>query len=341
MRSKTVQIDRPTLHKVAEVSGFAISTVSMVLSGKADDVGIRPATQLKIMQVAEELGYVPHKKAKDLFSGKSDSIGLIIHILAPFILPLVRELIQEAHNNNLGITPYITNGDPALEEHYLNLMRDGRVDAAITLASIDGSIERYRKYSNPPYNLKLLHYGGTLHSELHSISHNSIEVGRLAARHLIDIGCRSFGFLGGYNELPAVKGFIDYLRACNQAEPQVVFSKVPLPNIEQEVELARRFIRAGGIPEGVLAYNDSQAAILLAELSRMGIRVPDDMAVIGCDNIEICRCTYPQLSSIDLNNALIAKTAIKMIRKIIDGSINEIVQVEVPISLVTRESTRR
>jgi LacI family transcriptional regulator len=341
MKSKTVQINRPTLHKVAKASGFAASTVSMVLSGKADDVGIRPATQLKIMQVAEELGYVPQKKAKDLFFGKSDSIGLVVHILAPFILPLVRDLIREARSNNLEITPYITNGDPAMEEYYLDLMRDGRVDAAITLASIDGSIERYRKYSNPPYNLKLLHYGGRLHSELHSISHNSIKVGRLAARHLVDIGCRSFGFLGGYNELPAVKGFTDYLRACNQAEPQVFFSKSPLPNIEQKVELARKFIRSGSIPEGVLAYNDSQAAILLAELSRNGIRVPDDVAVIGCDNIEICRCTYPQLSSIDLNNALIAKTAIKMIRKIIEGSINETVQVEVPISLVIRESSQR
>ena len=106
-------------------------------------------------------------------------------------------------------------------------------------------------------------------------------------------------------------------------------------------EMARQIINAQRMPDGVFAACDLLAIALLQEVLRAGIRVPQDMAIMGCDNTEICLYTSPTLSSIDFNIPLLAGKMMEQMIRIIKNDVLEPVHVTMPVKLIVRESTKK
>jgi len=327
---------------IAQMAGVDKSVVYTVLNNR-EGKGIRvgPQTKERILSISRELGYVAPKSAKELFSGRSDNIGIIFHKIVPPFSELVGLLQQEARRRNLEITVYITNGDGKLEEHYLNSTRDGRVDAIMAIDMVSGSVERYQRFAGPPYNLKILYHGEPVVPGIPSIHFNETEAGRLAAEHLIEIGCKKPVFFGGAEEYARAKGFVQYFKEKKLPPPLMFVGKKRALNFPEGKILAREFLKLKDLPDGVFASNDLLSFVLLSETLRKGLRVPEDMAIMGCNNTDTSSYTTPTLTSIDINSPLLAKKAIEKLEGMIKGEEPKPFHTVVPVSLITRESTRR
>jgi LacI family transcriptional regulator len=336
---------RVSLKKIAKLVGVSKVVVYTVLN-KRENKGIfvSKKTKEKILKIANELGYVSPKSAKELFSGKSDTIGIIFHKLTPFFSQLVSAIQQEALKHGFEITPYITGGDSNIEEHYLNLCRDGRVDGIITVAHTDRSIELYKKYTQKPYNLKILSYGPPI-EEIPTVGFNEEKAGQLVSAHLMEIGCKSFAYFGGEKNSKRCKGFIDYLKE-NKYKSVIWTGERLIPHqlfvgyYNDGIKLAKKFFETDNkIPEGIFASNDILGAILLKETIKRGFKIPEQIAIVGCDNSEICLYTEPELTSIDVNINDTAKKLIETMKKIINGEELKTLHIKIPVNLVKRGST--
>ncbi|MCM8785003.1 MAG: LacI family transcriptional regulator [Candidatus Omnitrophica bacterium] len=330
---------RPSLKDIAKLAGTSKVVVYTVLKGRENKgIFVSKKTKEKILKIANQLGYVPPKSAKELFTGRSDTIGIIFHRLTPYFSSLV-ELIQiEALKNGFEITPYITNGNWKLEKHYLELCRDGRVDGIVTIAHTDKSIELYKEYTKPPFNLKLISYGPPIEG-ISTIQFDEEKAGRLAASHLIEIGCKSFAFFGGERNSGRCNGFINYLKEKG-FEPVIFVKDKFVGYYDDGLKLAQEFFSQKEIPEGVFSNNDILGAVLIKEAKKRNIKVPERLAVIGCDNTEVCLYTEPELTSIDTNIKKTAKKTIELMKKLISGEkIPQITKIDV--KLIKRKSTER
>jgi len=332
-------MEKMSLSVIAHMAGVSKQIVYMVLNNRQyKRMKASPQTRERILKIARESGYVAPKSAKELFSGKSDNIGIIFHKIVPPFSKVMSHLQQEARRRNLEITPYITDGDENLENHYLNSARDGRVDAIIAISLLDGSPERYQRSTKPPYNLKILSYSGPL-SGVPTIHFNETEAGRLAAEHLIAKGCKKPAFFGGFRNSTRARGFVQYFRENNLPDPLIYVGEKYTAYFPEGKILAREFLKSRNLPDGVFASNDLLAIALLSGALAKGLRVPEDMAIMGCDNTEAGLYTTPALTSIDTNISLLAKKAIAKIEGMIKGEEPKPFHTEVPVSLIVREST--
>ena len=329
---------------IAEKAGVSKRTVHAVLrNNTGKHIRVSAPTAERILTIAKESGYVALKSAREMYSGRSNNIGIIFHKIVPPFSEMVSRLQQEALQRNLEITPYITNMKPDLEEYYLNAARDGRVDAVMTTASLDGSIERYQRFTKPPYNLKILYYGEPIVPGVPSIHFDATSAGKLAARHLTEIGCRKPAFFGGIKNTAREKGFIGYFKEKRLPVPLSIFTRQSQQaySFPEAKVLVREFLKLKDLPDGIFVSNDLLAVALLSEASRKGIRIPEDMAIVGCDNTDLGFCTTPTLTTIDTNIPLLAKKAIGKIEAMIKGTPPKPFHTSVPVSLVVRESTGR
>jgi len=163
----------------------------------------------------------------------------------------------------------------------------------------------------------------------------------LAARHLTECGCRRLACFGGNKDSARIRGFVPYLKEKGFPSPLIFTGEPNAWSYLTAKTLAQKFLKLKNLPDGVFAANDLFAVALLTEALRKGLKVPEDIAIMGCDNIECDLYTIPTLTSIDTNIALMAKTAIEKIEKIIRGEHPEPFHTSLPVSLVVRESTKR
>lgn len=332
--------ERITLSTIARKAEVSKSVVSAVLNGKDNQkIFVSKKTKEEILSLARQSGYVPPKSARDLFTGRSNTIGVIVQTLTPFFSEFITRLQQDALKKNLEITLYITNGSPSLEEHYLNLARDKRIDAAIVIASTRGTEERLVKFSNPPYNLKILAYGLPI-KKVPTVHFDEETAGKIAYQHLKEIGCKRIAVLG--MNRPRTTSF------CRMASED---GRIPFDftrndffeDTQQIRKLVTEFLnQANPLPDGIFCSNDHIALHLLAGVQHKGLRVPEDIAIMGCDNIKICLGVNPTLTTIDGDLSLAAQKTVEMIKKMIErGNNYNPLHTLIPVSLIIRESTKR
>ena len=336
MRKKT------TLSTIAKLAGVSKQVVFTVLNNReGTSIRVGPKTRERILEISRRLGYVIPKGARELFSGRSNNIGVIFHKVTPPFSRRLSHLQQEARQRNLEITPYITDMKPELEEYYLNSARDGRVDGLIITGGIAGSIERYQRFAKPPYNLKIVLYGEPIPG-VATVHFDETAAGRLAAEHLAEIGCRKPAFFGESKKMARAKGFIQYFRERKLPPPLVVVDKDWTWCFAPEGKvLAQELLKLKDLPDGIFSHNDLLASALLSGALRNGLRVPDDLAIMGCDNSEICLYTTPTLTSIETGFPVVVTEMLNKIEAMIKGEEPRPLHTEAAVSLVARESTER
>ncbi|MCD6408090.1 LacI family DNA-binding transcriptional regulator [bacterium] len=333
--------EKITLGQIAKKVGVSKTVVSAVLNKKENKkIFVSEEKKKKILELVSKYHYYPRKSAKELATGKTNTIGVILHRLTPFFSLLLEELQKEAFKRELEITPYITEGIDEKEEEFLRMMRDGRVDGVIITAFVEGSRERCRKFSSPPYNLKILTITVPV-KNIPSVRFDGVKAGKLAAEHLIETGCRRLCFYGGDGKCERLKGFIEYIKKKKLSDPVVITDKNFRGYFPDGVKYAKKFLSLKKLPDGVFVYNDLVAAGLLSELIKNGIKVPDEVSIISCDNTEVCLYTNPKLTSINSHPSLLAKIALEKMLLFIDGKKIEPLHTKVEPHLVIRDSTRK
>ena len=299
-----------SIKEVALKAGVSIATVSRVLNDKGP---VAEATRHRILEAIERLRYVPHGAARSLITNQTDTIGVLLpDLYGEFFSEVIRGIDQAARRNGLHVLISGFHSDRAEIEAVLRALR-GRVDGLIVLSpDVDAQTLRRNLPETLPVVLLNTRINGhtpqapQTQGAVNALNFDAINTdnhgGALAmVRHLAALGHRRIALIRGPEENAdageRLRGYRDALRAegIEVAEPLELsgdFSE------ESGYRAGQRLLTLEPRPTAVFAANDSMAIGCLFALRAAGVRVPDDVALAGFDDIPIARYLTPSLSSV-------------------------------------------
>jgi LacI family transcriptional regulator len=288
-----------TIVDVARRAGVSKSTVSLVLSGSEL---VAPKTRDRVSRAMRTLGYVYHRGAASLRAASSDFVGMVISDLNnPFFAELAAGIEDALYH--LGFTPILanTNEDPVRQAQVLRSLREHHV-AGIIMSPARGSDPWTLAQQWPDAIPAVITMRRMIGSPLPYIGPDNGKGARLAVEHLLRLGHRRIGYLGGENAMTTqqerVGGWRDALNAASlAADHSLIVESAPTRAggrlaIERALALPRR-------PTAVLCYNDIVAIGATRELDMRGIAPGRDLAVVGFDDIAEAEYNAPPLTTIN------------------------------------------
>jgi LacI family transcriptional regulator len=285
---------RSTIADVAARSGVSTATVSRVLSGS---VPARPETRERVLAAARDLAYRPSGVARALKRRETRTLGLLVTDLGnPFYPEVVRAVEEAAHARGYGLVLCNAADDAARELAYLDLLIERRVDGII-IASSRATRRHAALLADTAMPVVLLN-SGAVGSGLPTIDTAHRRGARMAADHLLELGHRRLGHISGPASNAAsglrLRGVRDAIRAAGLADDAL---QVAGGNGHVEGGAAVTELVAAGAT-GILCYNDLTAIGALRTLRTGAHRVPEDVSVIGFDDIEMAAWTDPPLTTV-------------------------------------------
>jgi len=291
-------VKRVGIRDVAELAGVSISTVSNALNrpGRVSDELVE-----RVRAASDRLGYVPLQAAQQLRVGRSGLLGMtVINIANPFFADMVAGAEDAATAAGLRILVGNASDDIAKELDHLELFERVQVEGALVspFGPVDAWQERLRKRGVPVVLVDAVDDAGVMPS----VSLDDVAGGRLAAEHLIATGRKRLAFVGAREEVRQVRERLEGARAAVAAHPGIALEPIWTSTATTQRglafgdELADR--RPEDRPDGIVTSNDHLAMGLLHGLIARGIRVPEDIAVVGYDDIEFAAIAEVPLTSV-------------------------------------------
>ncbi|HWT34153.1 MAG TPA: LacI family DNA-binding transcriptional regulator [Microbacterium sp.] len=303
-----------SVRDVAETAGVSVGTVSNVLN-RPDKVS--SATVARVQDAIDRLGFVRNDAARQLRAGRSRTIGLVVLDLHnPFFSEVARGAEERAEREGLSVLVANTDEKQAREAAHLDLFEEQRV-AGVLVTPTGDDLRRLRRMRDHGIPAVLVDRESQ-DSAFASVAVDDLEGGRLAAEHLLQLGRRRLMFAGGPISLRQVS---DRLEGAQRAVAECPGATIEFVGTEAlTVEDGRRAAKritardAATRPDAVFAANDLIALGLLQGLLQSGeIRVPDDVALIGYDDIDFAAAAVVPLSSIRQPAQLIGATAVELL----------------------------
>jgi DNA-binding LacI/PurR family transcriptional regulator len=335
---------RSTIRDVARVAGVSAKTVSNVIN---DHPHVRPHLRERVRAAIVELDYRPNLSARGLRYGRTGVIGLAVPALREsYFAELADSVIRAAEKKGLSVLIGQTNGDRKTE---LEVIAGERLQGTDGLLISPKSLgQRDVDALNVPSPLVLLGeriFGGpTDHVTMHNVSS-----AQAATEHLLALGRRRIAIIGapeGDAEEPSsaalrLRGYQNALRAAGITDAEELVCAADHWGREAGAAAVRGLVEKGVSFDAVFALNDTLALGALRALGDAGIRVPDDVAVMGFDNIDEARFSVPSLSSVDPGRESIAEMAVQMLVERIreDGERRPPRLIKPDFRIVTRESS--
>ncbi|SEQ30401.1 LacI family DNA-binding transcriptional regulator [Microlunatus flavus] len=333
----------PTIHDVARLAEVSIKTVSNVMN---DYPHIRPATRQRVLDAIASLDYKPNLSARGLRSGKTGLVSLIIPDLRnPYFAELADIVVRAAEAQGLSVMVAQSNGQ---RERELSLlvgprmqMVDGVLFSALGLSAEDNDL--LARIRTP----MVLLGERILDGPKDHVTMRNVEGSEAATAHLIGIGRRRIVALGSDpaqglgSAALRLEGYRRALRHAGIEEDPDLLVDVIGWYRRTGADSMRAFLDRGVDFDGVVAFNDQIALGALRVMQEAGLHVPDDVAVIGFDDVDEVRYTLPSLSTIDPGREEIVEVALRYLTGRMDGS-----DADVPprdhltsFRLIQREST--
>ncbi len=327
---------RPRLVEVARRAGVSPATVSRALS---QPQLLSPRTLAKVTRAIDALGYVSDASARTLASGRSGMVGAVVPTIHNAVFAkAIHHLQMGLAEGGIQLVLAAHEYNPLVEAQAIRLLLTRGVEALV-LVGAERPRETWELLRGHRARVVLTY---TFHEDYDSIGFDNAQAGCLAARHLIELGHRSIGFISGprrSNDRMALrlKGAVDAMSEAGLELPQFLIT-------EQEFSLtggklgAHQLMGLANPPSAILASNDLLAAGALHELSERGLDVPGQVSVIGMENLEITGFTKPTLTSIQLPTEEIGMATAKHVLARLRGEpVSH--RIEYPLALVLRHST--
>ncbi|PJW16516.1 LacI family transcriptional regulator [Geobacillus stearothermophilus] len=323
-----------TIRDVAKRAGVSVATVSRVLNQNGY---VNEETERRVRQAMKELNYKPNEVARALFKKTSKTVGLIVpDITNPFFPELVRAV--EDVMNIYDYTVILCNSDEKVEKEreYIEVLKQKYVDGVI-LTTNQFAPEEVEEWDVP-----IVVLDRPLHERYSSVVADNYEGARLATRHLYEVGCRRIAHIQGpnhvVNAMERFRGYQDEMRALGLGDRQLVIQgNYQLKQAKEAVMAAL----AEHDMDGIFAGNDAMAVGALKAVQQCGLRVPDDIAIIGYDGIPLTEMTTPELSTVSQPIYEMGAMAARILIKQIEGKPLEKLHYQLPVQLVVRQSTSR
>ena len=328
---------RVTIADVAREAGVSQQTVSRVINDKGE---ISHATRDHVTEVIQRLGYRPSSIARGLATRKTMTLGLVVPDIAnPFFAEIVRGADQAAHEAGYSLLLGNAFEEPRREADVLYTLEEKRVDG-IVLCSSRLSEDKLDEFCAQQPAVVLVNRSSQ-QPNVGTVRVDDAAGAHMAVRHLAASGRRAIGFLAGPpNSRSGQERARGYAAALTEAglahDPDLCVPCTPI--LEGGRQAALDLFTARSDVDALFCYNDLVAAGALQACARLGKRVPDDVAVIGCDDIPLAEMVTPPLTTLHVSQQEIGSAAIKLLLNTINGCANNCREIVLPPQLVIRAS---
>ena len=328
-----------TIIDVAKKCGYSKTTVSRAY---AEPDSVSEKAKLKIYAAAKSLNYTPNAIARAMVRQRTENIAFIIHekqspaVLNPFYSPILEAVMRESARRNYSVF-VVTNQDVLLPngEVYIKKQMDGVIFVGEASPAVIG---RLREQKIP---VVLLNNVLDM-PDLLCITTSHYEGAVSAVEHLYQRGHRKIGLLAGrfspqVNEA-RYQGYVDALaRQGLEIDPQYILEIDP--TLEAGEGAMARLLALEDRPTGVFCTNDTVAAGAMKAVIRAGLRIPEDVAVVGFDDSFVSRIVEPELTTVRIDMDRMGRLAAEKLFDLIEGTPSAETRIVIPTELVVRSSS--
>ena len=331
------ELQRVNIHDVARSAGVSAATVSKVINRRH---GVAQATSQRVQRVIDELGYESSLVARSLRSHRTNVLGILVAEFEPFSAEILKGVSRAIGGTGYELLAY-SGGDRAgaqvgWERRSLTRLSGTLIDGAILVTpSVVGSGGSVPVVAIDP------HAGP---ADMPTVDSDNFAGAVVATEHLLTLGHRRIGFLGGRPDLESSRlreaGYRSALAAAGIAvEPELM--RIGGYRRETTQAPARELLSLPERPTAIFGANDLSAIATMEVARELGLRLPDDLSVIGFDNVPESAMTTPQLTTIGQPMQQMGAEALSLLIHLIDGSADGSTHVRLPTELIHRGSTRR
>lgn len=328
-------MNKVTIKDVAREAGVSISTVSNALNGTGS---LSEETKELVLDVADRLNYIPNINGRGLKTGSSRMIGFYtISVNGAYFYDLVNSMYNECEKRGFGLNIMVTHDVNLIAGHALS----GRVDGAIIYQesnNIDKVIDVIR--DNDICTVFLDREMEDRH--IASVVFDSYQCGRTATEYLIEKGHKRIGYIDGaadnYDCLLRTRGYKDTLKENNLEYNTEWTIKGDFKEETAYTNMKQYLADGKGLPDAFFACNDLSAIGAIKALSEQGYDVPEDVSIIGIDDIEIAKYIKPSVSTIKNQIFKQGACSVERLFGLLDGGRGDITKL--PGKLIIRDSVK-
>jgi LacI family transcriptional regulator len=309
-----------TMKDIAQELGVSVVTVSKVLRDHPD---IGQATKERVLKRVKELNYTPNLMARGLVTGRSNLIALIVpDLLHSFFVEIAASISTELRKHGYSLLISWTAEDPAVEATEIQHLLSVGIDAMIIATSTD-QIASFQLLEARDIPYVLLDRDMP---ELKApfIGVDDLLIGKMATQHLVDMGCKRIGHIGGPPMSPGSRRREGYRQAVEEAgfpvrpdyivEPSEAGPRSP----RHGFEATQRLLQVTPRVDGIFCFNDPLAVGAIEAVRGAGLRVPEDVAIIGCGNLPVGGTLHVPLSTIDQNTNGLGDATAKIVLALLE-----------------------
>lgn len=323
-----------TLKDVAKEAGLTVGTVSRVINNRGY---ISDKTREKVFRVMDELDYRPNEIARSLSKQRTNTIGVIVpHIEHPYFSKLIRCIEKVVSKENQKMILCNSEEEKEKEIDYIDMFKSNRVDGII-LCSGYLDINKFLDLKIPVITIER-----ELECGIVSIECDNYEGGVLAAKHLIKCGSKNIVHFSGIKnvKMPADQRALGFAKTCEKNKvkyKEIKYEKGMYYTLEYH-KYIEEILKQDKEIDGIFASSDLIAAQVIQVCSKLDIKIPEDVNLIGFDDVNVASLTTPRITTIRQPVEEMAEQAVYAILKSKEKVVPS--KVVLPVELIVRESTR-
>jgi LacI family transcriptional regulator len=327
-----------TIHDVAAAARVSVSTVSRVLNDKDD---VATDTYERVQQIIEELGYASSLAARGMRSRRTNVIGLIMpDVVAPYSIAVLQGVNQAIAQLDFDLIVY-TNGDvrknasAAQEAHFVSLLNGSITDGVIVVTPVATNFSTAAPIvAIDPNNES---------PECPAVISTNRDGALQVMKYLVDLGHRRIGYINGRSELVSasrrLQGYLDGLAGAGIGVDECLVEAGDYTT-ETAVLCTQRLLALDDPPTAIFAANDQTAMGVYQAAAEAGLRIPDNLSVVGFDNLRESVILDPSLTTVDQFIPTMGTIAVEMLVKLINGETLENDLHKFQTKLVVRDSCK-
>jgi DNA-binding LacI/PurR family transcriptional regulator len=328
---------KPTIYDVAKRAGVSITTVSRILNTPDK---VHSETRQKVLAAIDGLGFVPKAEARARAMQLTGRIGVITPFFtAPSFMQRLRGIAETLSPENYELVVYTVDSNDHFQGYLSSLPLTGNLDGLIILSLPIGESEVHRliEHNLPTVLVEFPH------PKLNCVEIDDVEGGRMAANYLVGKGHRRIAFLGDtdlpeYSIHPVSLRLIGFRRALKDARIKLpdMFVRLAPYSQEQTRQVAKELLNLPDPPTAIFAATDFQALGVLKAARQLGFNVPEQLSVIGFDDLDMAE--YADLTTISQHLDESGKLAVEILLSQITSPTRPVRHVKLPLTLIERQT---
>jgi LacI family transcriptional regulator len=324
------------MQQIAAAAGVSVTTVSHTISGKRP---VNPETARRIRRLIEEFGYVPDAGARRLKSGRSEMIGLAVPDISHWYFGRIARGVEEMANEyDYGVIICSTsNSDPRREKRYFNLLRTRSIEGLIYTASREISpTDELMKISASSSPIVLADEDIVELSGVPSVTSLNAEGARALGRHVRDLGHTRAVILAGF---PGLRSTVERVAGFRESFAGALVLHGDF-EMQSGYDLVADLLAHETKFTALFACNDFMAIGAMRRLREEGLRIPEDVSVVGFDDVDMAGVVTPGLTTVRQDMLEIGRQSARLLIEGLEaGTMSGVESMTLPVQLIVRGTT--